>query len=303
MRMDVGKIELGGEIYELKDIWARHRLMLQELASETDLNSVLETGMYYCTYGNTYINMPPSVSNGWLFVFHQADNIVKQVFLRHGTAGTNDHQSFVRTLIGTEWSDWTRVITEKDVASTTAYGLTKLSSSTSSTSNSLAATSSAVKSAYDKAMAAYSGKGLPYAIFTMAEDITYTTWGQHSVHLSLLSSGKGDRASSFTHGGSFYIYCPYSGIVDIECNWLVTDATANGYIYARCYKYQSSGDDVLLDFAGMGAITSAGTQGAGAMKVHVDAGTYIYIAASSSVAAKSTASDSNRIRLQYTMID
>lgn len=279
------------------------RLQVQELASETDLNSVLETGMYYCTYGKTYSNMPSSVSNGWLFVYRQTDNIVKQVFMRHGTAGTNDYQSFVRTLIGTEWSDWVRFVTEKDVASTTAYGVTKLSSATSSTSTSSAATPSAVKSAYDKAMAAYSGKGLPYAIFTMAEDITYTTWGQHSVHLSLLSSGKGDRASSFTHGGSFYIYCPYSGIVDIDCNWLVTDATANGYIYARCYKYNSSGDDVLLDFTGLGAVTSAGTQGAGSMKVHVDAGTYIYIAASSSVAAKSTASDSNRIRLQYAMID
>lgn len=47
------------------------------------------------------------------------------------------------------------VMSAKGTATTSYYGLTKLSSSTSSTSNSLAATPSAVKSAYDHATLAY----------------------------------------------------------------------------------------------------------------------------------------------------
>lgn len=301
--MDVSKIQVGDQVYDVKDLVARSALKIKLLDTGTDINNVTETGMHYCAYGNTYLNLPPSVSNGWLFVYKQADNIIKQLFLRHGTANTNDYQFYSRTLISSTWSDWVRYITEKDVASTSVYGVTKLSTSTSSTSSALAATPSAVKSAYDKAVSAYDGKGLPYAIFTMAQEIMYTTWGEHAVYLSLVSSGKGDRASSFTHGGTYYIYCPYSGIVDIDLNWSVLNPSSNGYIYARCYQYNESADDTLLDFTGMGAISNGGTQGSGSMKVHVTAGTFIYIMASSSVTAKSEVTTNSRIRLQYTMMD
>lgn len=297
--MDVSRIELEGILYDIKDAKAREMLTQQELATNTDANSVVDTGMYYFNYKKTYSNIP--ASNGWLIVSKVADTIVKQLFLRHGTANTNDYQIYVRTKIGSVWSDWTRMITTKDIASTSAYGVAKLLSSVSSTSAVLAATPSAVKMAYDKAISAFSGKGLPYAIFDIKDDVSLTAWSEAALQLVLQKSDAGDRISSFTHGGSNFIYCPLSGIVDIDMNALVTAGT-NGYYYARCYKYNTSGDDELLDFTGLGGYTQAGCQGSGHMKAHVTAGTYIYINVAASSTAKVQAANSH-IRLQYTMID
>ena len=224
------------------------------------------------------------------------------MFFRHGTANTNDYQTYVRTKIGTDWSDWTRLITVKDVASTSAYGVTKLIPSVSNTSTALAATPSAVKLAYEKAVSAFSGKGLPYAIFDVTADSTSSeAWVETSLPLKLQKSGAGDRISSFTHGGSNFIYCPFSGIVNIDMNIFAT-ASTNGYYYARCYQYNDDGADELLDFTGLGGYASAGCQGSGSMKVHVTAGTYIYINVAASTAIKATAANSH-IRLQYTMLD
>lgn len=78
--------------------------------------------------------------------------------------------------------------------------------------------------------------------------------------------------------------------------------STNGYYYARCYQYNDDGADELLDFTGLGGYTSAGCQGSGSMKVHVTAGTYIYINVAASTAIKTTAANSH-IRLQYTMLD
>jgi len=297
--LDVSRIELEGILYDIKDAKAREMLTQQELATNTDANSVVDTGMYYFNYKKTYSNIP--ASNGWLIVSKVADTIVKQLFLRHGTANTNDYQIYVRTKIGSVWSDWTRMITTKDIASTSAYGVAKLLSSVSSTSAVLAATPSAVKMAYDKAISAFSGKGLPYAIFDIKDDVSLTAWSEAALQLVLQKSDAGDRISSFTHGGSNFIYCPLSGIVDIDMNALVTAGT-NGYYYARCYKYNTSGDDELLDFTGLGGYTQEGCQGSGHMKAHVTAGTYIYINVAASSTAKVQAANSH-IRLQYTMID
>lgn len=197
----------------------------------------------------------------------------------------------------------TTTLTTSGSASTSGYGVTKLSSSTASTSTSLAATPSAVKVAYDKGTSAFNGKGFPYAIFAIASEITYTPYTGNSAEVSLLSSGRGDRTSTFSSGGANFIYCPFSGIVDIHCNWYVGNASSNGYLYARCYQYNQSGNDTVLDFCGMGCVTPQGSQATGSMKVHVTAGKYIYISQVCSVSAKTTGDPNNRIRLQYTMID
>lgn len=299
MTLEVSTIKAGDTEYSIKDVKARKMVIPQELATETNADAVVETGMYYCNYKNTYSNIP--AANGWLMVSKVTDTIVKQLFFRHGTANTNDFQIFVRTKIGTVWSDWTRMITTKDIASTSAYGVAKLLSSVSSTSAVLAATPSAVKRAYDKAISAFSGKGLPYAIFDIKDDVSLTAWSEAALQLVLQKSDAGDRISSFTHGGSNFIYCPLSGIVDIDMNAFLTAGT-NGYYYARCYKYNTSGDDELLDFTGLGGYTQAGCQGSGHMKAHVTAGTYIYINVAASSTAKVQAANSH-IRLQCTMID
>lgn len=300
MTLEVSTIKAGDTEYSIKDVKARKMVIPQELATETNADNVVETGMYYCNYKKTYSNIP--AANGWLMVSKVTDTIVKQLFFRHGTANTNDFQIFVRTKIGTVWSYWTRMVTVNDLATVSAYGVTKLYSGASSTSTVLAATPYAVKTAYDKAVSAFSGKGLPYAIFDVNSDVTTpAAWTETALQLKLQKSGAGDRVSSFKHGGSNFIYCPFSGIVDIDVNVFATAAT-NGYYYARCYKYNDSGDDELLDFTGLGGYTAAGCQGSGSMKVHVTAGTYIYINVAASTVIQASASNSH-IRVQYTMID
>ena len=189
-------------------------------------------------------------------------------------------------------------------ATTDGYGMTKLSTSVSSTSTSLAATPSAVKTAYDKAKSAFSGKGLPWAVFSITQDITYPAWSEQAPTLTLRSSYSGDRASTFGHGGAFYIYCPYSGRVEINFNFLINNVSSNGYLYARCYGvgYASDGGNELLDFTGMGAVTSSGAQASGTLMPEVRGGTYIYIALCSSVAGTTNASSNTtdyKVRLQY----
>jgi phage-related tail fiber protein len=71
-------------------------------------------------------------------------------------------------------------------ATTGQYGITKLSSSTSSTSNSLAATASAVKSAYDLANAAIPKPSTAVGGDVLTYDEATSTW------VSLAPSGGGE---------------------------------------------------------------------------------------------------------------
>ena len=70
-------------------------------------------------------------------------------------------------------------------ASTSAYGVTKLSSATNSTSTDLAATPSAVKSAYDTAAAAMPKSGGTFTGATYAQaNTSYTTYQLRNIALS-----------------------------------------------------------------------------------------------------------------------
>lgn len=70
-------------------------------------------------------------------------------------------------------------------ASTSAYGVTKLSSATNSTSTDLAATASAVKSAYDTAAAAMPKSGGTFTGATYAQaNTSYTTYQLRNIALS-----------------------------------------------------------------------------------------------------------------------
>ena len=70
-------------------------------------------------------------------------------------------------------------------ASTSVYGVTKLSSATNSTSTDLAATASAVKSAYDTAAAAMPKSGGTFTGATYAQaNTSYTTYQLRNIALS-----------------------------------------------------------------------------------------------------------------------
>lgn len=78
MTLEVSTIKAGDTEYSIKDVKARKMVIPQELATETDADAVVETGMYYCNYKNTYSNIP--AANGWLMVSKVTDTIIKQLF-------------------------------------------------------------------------------------------------------------------------------------------------------------------------------------------------------------------------------
>ncbi len=90
-------------------------------SGNADFNDYKAAGIYYFGTGCTINNIPIG-SNGWLIVIPNSTggiNIIKQIFFRHGTFNEtmqNDYHTFIRTSVGNNrWSNWTRLMTEKDV--------------------------------------------------------------------------------------------------------------------------------------------------------------------------------------------
>lgn len=100
------------------------------------------------------------------------------------------------------------VMLERGVATTTYYGVTKLSSSTSSTSTSLAATPSAVKAAYDLADGKADVSDIPTKISELTNDSDFieksSTTGLVKNDGSIMTSGSSSSnyaAGNHTHSG------------------------------------------------------------------------------------------------------
>lgn len=102
----------------------------------TDLNTITEQGVYYVASSSSTDNFPAG-TNGVLFVFCPASGTyVHQWYRRYGTAGSNDHQIYVRAKASGSsiWGEWTKILTGKDSISTSA-----ISDWSSATSNFLTA--------------------------------------------------------------------------------------------------------------------------------------------------------------------
>lgn len=70
-----------------------------------NLNTLTVPGLYYVSSGTTDLNFPIGV-NGHLLVMSDGDNRVRQVFMRLGTADSNNFQWYSRTLHTDTWSNW-----------------------------------------------------------------------------------------------------------------------------------------------------------------------------------------------------
>ena len=81
------------------------------VGSNPNANDFTTPGMYYL--GTTATNIPAG-TNGYLFVAANSNgSSVKQIFSRMGTIGTNDYQTYIRTLTSGTWGSWYAIITEK----------------------------------------------------------------------------------------------------------------------------------------------------------------------------------------------
>ena len=76
--------------------------------SAVNLNNLIDPGLYYVSAGSsdaTTLNFPIG-TNGHLLVMSDGENRVRQVFMRLGTADSNNFQWYSRTLHTSTWSKW-----------------------------------------------------------------------------------------------------------------------------------------------------------------------------------------------------
>lgn len=82
--------------------------VINVVVANTDLDDYKEDGEFYFGVDYTPTNIPTGV-NGWLKVItgiQGSDNIVKQIWYRHGTPNSNDYETYVRTFSSNVWSSW-----------------------------------------------------------------------------------------------------------------------------------------------------------------------------------------------------
>lgn len=86
----------------------------------TDLNNYEFSGVYYFSSAYVPTNIPVG-TNGWLWVLRADAGAIKQIWMRYGTALTNDHNMYVRTGNATTWGGWTRYAIHPDVLYTGSH--------------------------------------------------------------------------------------------------------------------------------------------------------------------------------------
>ncbi|MBO7078647.1 MAG: hypothetical protein J6W64_02405, partial [Bacilli bacterium] len=77
----------------------------------TDLNDYTTPGVYTFSSSVTPTNIPVG-ANGMLIVLRES-TAIKQIWVRYGTVNSNDHQIYIRTYWGGDWSNWHRVMTQE----------------------------------------------------------------------------------------------------------------------------------------------------------------------------------------------
>ena len=64
-----------------------------------------EPGFYFVSSGTTALNFPIGV-NGHLLVMNDGSGRIRQLFMRLGTADSNNYQTYTRTCHTSTWSKW-----------------------------------------------------------------------------------------------------------------------------------------------------------------------------------------------------
>lgn len=90
-----------------------------------NLNSYTTAKIFYISSAVSMINAPNNCKDGWLIVLPNEGTgetstgsiYVKQIFLKSGTANTDDYEVYVRTRINSasSFSKWVKMITTKDI--------------------------------------------------------------------------------------------------------------------------------------------------------------------------------------------
>jgi len=82
--------------------------------SAVDLNTLTEPGFYFVSSGTTALNFPIGV-NGHVLVMSDGNGRIRQLFMRLGTADSNNFQWYTRTCHTDAWSKWWLVCGQEKV--------------------------------------------------------------------------------------------------------------------------------------------------------------------------------------------
>lgn len=166
------------------------RVLVKNVTTSSDLNSYTTQGVFYFGVSYAPTHVPSGNTNGFLWVLHQG-TITKQIWLRTGTVGTNDTETYIRTGQNGTWSAWDRVLTRRG---------RKVEDLTISRLNSLTWTQASG--------VWYSSDITPETSFTRIESIAITNWGVlngviipyiHGTKVALMSaSGTFTNSSNLT---------------------------------------------------------------------------------------------------------
>ena len=135
------------------------RVLVKNVTTSADLNTYTSQGVYYFGVSYAPTHRPTGNTNGFLCVLNQG-TMTKQIWLRTGTVGTNDTETYIRTGQSGTWSNWDRVLTRRG---------RKVEDLTISNLKSL--TWTPANGVY------YSSQITPDTDFTRIESITILNWG------------------------------------------------------------------------------------------------------------------------------
>ena len=149
-RVVVKDVAIGGDTADLASKRGQIGGVFYDLSID-DFNDATDAGHYFL-YSNTVAAAAnsPSTLGGFLAV----EAVSNKTWVRQMYFVYNTNLVYTRCKSGSSWSGWNQIITNAITATTSAYGLTKLTSVVNSTLETVAATPKAVKIAYDKAVAA-----------------------------------------------------------------------------------------------------------------------------------------------------
>lgn len=105
-----------------------HKHYAQEVTvAGEDLDNYTDAGIYVFAQAYAPTNVPAG-TNGWLVVipWGEGGGTIKQLWFRHGTSGTNDHETYVRTKISnvSTWSPWSKYYTTSNPPTAAEVGAT-----------------------------------------------------------------------------------------------------------------------------------------------------------------------------------
>lgn len=178
---------------DITDLASERGIFNSKLKDSLDYDTLIQQG-FYTAYFSGSTNGPDGARRILVLSDNKNNNDAIQIAVTNRPPTLNKLSLDIRACSpDTGWTEWKKFISETDKASTSTPGIVQLNSAVNSASETLAATSKAVKTAYDKAAAAASksataGKLATARSITLTGPVTGTVNFDGSANVSIPTS-------------------------------------------------------------------------------------------------------------------